>query len=83
MRFRMHRGSLDESMKTVIDVDGFNGLAAHIREKFIDFGPTFDDSQLKIKAYGGDDARIGWRDVHIVTIDGYGVVSFCEGPIPN
>lgn len=80
MRFRMHRGSLDESMKTTVNVDGRAGLAAHIREKFIDLGPIFEDHQLTVDPYNGDDDRIGWNDVHIVTIIGYGVVGFCEGP---
>lgn len=79
MRFRMHRGSLDESMKTVVNVDGRAGLAAHIREKFSDLGPIFEDHQLTIDPYSGDDDRICWKDVHIVTIIGYGVVGFCEG----
>jgi hypothetical protein len=75
IKFREHRGSLAESMKTVVEVDGRAGLLAHIRRLFSDFGPKFADEQLHITAYGDDD-RIDWQDIYIVTIDGYGVVGF-------
>jgi hypothetical protein len=41
----------------------------------------FKAEQVKVEPYYGDDRRIGWRNVHIITIDGYGVVGFCEGPV--
>lgn len=80
MKFRMHREYLTDSMKTATEVDGRAGLLTHIRNEFADIGPSFQDNQLWIKPYGGDDKRIGWKDVHIVIIEGYGPVGFCEGP---
>lgn len=78
----MHRELLVDSMKTAVDVNGREGLLAHIRKEFSDFWPVpdFADEKLHIKPYSGDDDRIGWKDVHIVTIDDYGVVGFCENP---
>lgn len=58
-------------------------LVAHVRAEFAAW-PTMDNfhfDQLRVSPYYGDDDRIGWRDVHIVTIDGYGVVGFTEGPV--
>ncbi len=81
MRYRPHRGGLAESVAETIDVDGLGGLIAHLRQYWRDW-PTvqFGDDQVKVAPYGGDDGRIGWKNVHIVTIDGHGVQGFCEGP---
>ena len=79
-RFRMHRGSLADSLETTVEVDDRSALLAHIRDSFKDFGPNFTDDQLRVEPYG-EDKRIDWKDHHIVTIDGYGVVGMCEGPM--
>lgn len=81
MKFRFHRGALADSMATMIEVDGRDGLLGAIRRAFEDYGPEFADDQLHVMPYCGDDQRIGWKNVHIVTIDDYGVVGFCEGPL--
>ncbi len=85
MKFRFHRGALDDSMETMIEVAPIDGsvragLLAAIRKEYAALGPDFADGQLRVAPYFGDDDRIGWKDVHIVSIDGYGVVGFCEGP---
>lgn len=79
MRFRSHRGGLGESLATTVDVADVKALAEHIRTTLPAWGFGKDVSNLEIEPYGGDDDRIGWKDVHIVTIDGWGVVGFCEG----
>lgn len=37
-----------------------------------EFGPPFDAEKVTIEPYGGDDDRIGWKDVHIVILGGWG-----------
>lgn len=82
MRYRPHRGGLAESAAETVELDGRSGLVKHLRQHWKDW-PTvaFSDSQVRVAPYGGDDDRIGWKDVHIVTIDGTGVQGFCEGPV--
>jgi hypothetical protein len=82
MRYRQHKGSLADSMATECEVDGRDGLIRQLRREFRNW-PTieFPDDAVRIEPYHCDDDRIGWKDVHIVTIDGYGVAGFCEGPL--
>jgi hypothetical protein len=66
MKFREHRGSLEESMKTIINVESLN-----------DIQKLFPDSKkIEIKKYCYDD-RINW-DTFIVT-DENGVLGFTNG----
>jgi hypothetical protein len=74
MRFRFHRGSLESSLETTIELEGRTALIEYLRQ-YIDF----NEANLMITPYGGDDYRIGWTDVHMVSIPGYGVIGFCEG----
>lgn len=82
MRYRPHKGSLADSVALTIEVDGRAGLIAHIREELAPYPEWdgFDGFTVRQQPYCGADDRIGWKNVHIVTIDGYGVVGFCEGP---
>ena len=87
VRYRPHKGSLADSMAEVVEFDGTRaGLIGVIRDELHEW-PTAEilldhpDAHLKVTPYYGDDDRIGWKDVHIVTLDGYGVLGFCEGPL--
>lgn len=82
MKFREHRGSLDESMETCVELDDRADLVAHMRRQLAHYYFEFEDAQLKVEPYAID-KRIGWLDTHIVTIDGYGVVGFTDGPAHN
>lgn len=79
MKFREHRGMLADSMETAVEVDGLEGLLRHLKARFAD-APYMCDYHLKAEPYGGDDDRIGWKNVHIV-MDGNGVVGFTDGPL--
>lgn len=81
MRFRPHRRLLTDSLAEAIDVDGRAGLLAHLMTDF-DYWPSMlvSDEKLRISWYCNEDERCGWKDVHIVTLAGYGIVGFCEGP---
>lgn len=74
MLFREHRGSLDETMETVVELDPtLEALIAHIGKLFMeeDLHPI---SKIEVKYYGYD-ARIGW-ETYIVTSKGWGVIGF-------
>lgn len=68
-------------MRDMVVVDGRDGLAKHLSDQPL--LPEIAPDDLKIEPYGGDDPRIGWKDVHIVTLPGFGVLGFCEGPAPS
>jgi hypothetical protein len=81
VKFREHRGGLSESMKTVVEVADHAALLEHIRRKFAEHWPTFPPvtaETVHIKPYCYDE-RIEWNS-HIVTLDGYGVLGFTDGP---
>ena len=78
MKFREHRGGLTESMATVVDVDGKTALIALMRDRLKPYNFTFEDADLTVEPYVFDE-RIGW-DTYIVSIKGYGVAGFTDGP---
>jgi len=82
MRFRQQRRTLDESMKTVIDLPNRQALIDWARAELKPWGVEFADEAVKVERYHGDDNRVTppWRDTHIVSIEGYGVLGFTEGP---
>lgn len=81
MRFKEHRGGLSESMTTVVEVANRAALLEHLRRLLSPYprSPPITDETVHVTRYGWDD-RIGW-DVHIVTLDGYGVLGFTDGPM--
>jgi hypothetical protein len=78
IRFRFHRGSLDASMETARTFASVDDAKQHIVQ---DLKPHIDVASDSIRArrYGKDgDPRIGWQDLFIITIDGYGVIGFAD-----
>jgi hypothetical protein len=85
IRFRFHRGSLADSMATerfIYDDLSFRKAV----EEFVRGGPCAGPPNLElierthVKPYGdGPDTRVGWERTYIVTVDGFGVVGFCDG----
>ena len=80
MKFREHKGHLADSMKTVVDVADRRALVALLQSLLQPYDFTFSDEDLKVEPYEFDD-RVNW-DTHIVTIEGYGVAGFTDGPSP-
>lgn len=76
MKFREHRGSLSDSMKTVREFEGIDGL----REIIGDIPLIPSDSEISVEPYCDKDDRIGWNDVHIVSTSD-GVLGFTDGPV--
>lgn len=72
--YRPHRGSLDEAMRSVIEVFSFDQLVRHMRREVhhmeniypADDLPTVDNTKLE---HMGLDERIGW-DTYLVTVNG-------------
>jgi len=80
MKFREHRGGLAEAMETVVEVEGMRGLVAHMQKLAEQWPsmPVINVNTVKVKPYGFD-SRINW-DTHLVTVEGYGVFGFTDGP---
>lgn len=77
MKFREHRGSLHESMETAIDIaDDGAPLAEHIAGLDLPGIGLVTADRLDIDPYSGDDARIGWRNMRLVSVMGWGPVGF-------
>lgn len=66
--FRLHRGSLEESMKTACEVNSFADINAIIAP----------DKVVSVEKYGHD-ARINW-DTYLVRTE-YGVAGMTNGPV--
>ena len=87
MRFREHRGGLEESLKTVVELADRAALVGHVRRLLEPFDFRGDiDAGLHIEPYAWFDKdkaiwdeRVHWH-TYIVTLENYGVVGFTDGP---
>lgn len=81
MKFREHRASLTESIETVVEIEPTLVAVTEAIVKSLRHFPAARVSQdrVRVEPYAFD-ARIGWN-THIVTLDGYGVLGFTDGPI--
>lgn len=65
IKFRFHRGSLEDSMKTVIEINTMVELVNAINKEFV-----YDIKETQITfSYASYDNRIGW-DTYYVCVDG-------------
>lgn len=74
MLFRQHKGSLAESMETLVKVDTLEDIIKV--SPFTEFGYILN---LNIEHYCYDD-RIDW-DTYIITDERYGVIGFTNGEV--
>ena len=71
MKFRLHRGGLEESMETMVELVGFAQLVAHCRAQYGDLVSDFPDDAFKTeKVMGALDERTGWEETHYVKVEG-------------
>lgn len=63
--YRSHKGFLNESMQTIVEVNSITELGNHILSQCGSFG---DKAVLEINHYGFDH-RIGWNN-HTVSVNG-------------
>ena len=82
MIFREHRGGLEESMATQVVLPSRHALLLHLRKLFLPYNIYVKDEKLHIREYnhGRGDSRIGWQELYIVTLDGYGVLGWTNAP---
>lgn len=77
MIFREHRGGLEESMATSVVLPSRHALLLHIRNLLWKYNFYLTDEALHIKKYTKDgDARIGWKELYIVTVSHFGVIGW-------
>lgn len=77
MKFREHRGTLDDSMMTCKEVKDFVALVKHLEKVWGEWSMPIEPSAIKVEYYCYD-SRIGWN-TYIVTLQGH-VVGFTNGP---
>lgn len=81
MKYRDHRGGLAESMETLQEFDTRADLITYLQKELATWGHKFEESAVKIEPYGdGKDDRIGWSNLHIVIVQGFGPVGFADIP---
>lgn len=74
IKFRLLRGTLADSMETVITIKSRGDLLRYL-EKILPFEIELELDQISVRPYGGDDRRNGWQN-HLVRIEGIGPVGF-------
>lgn len=81
MKFREHRGGLEDSMKTVREFNTEEEFTSFIGDLAArDVSDGSERVAVDIHYYGYD-ARIDW-DSYIVSVPGFGVIGFTNGMPP-
>lgn len=84
MRIREHRGSLDESLKTLaIIAPTKSALTKYINDQLDQFQIGIDESKVTVKFYAEDDRPSAFHMNNIRHVEGYGVFGFTDGPIQD
>lgn len=84
-RFRQHRELLEDSLETTFTFESIAGLEAHIRAVCAANGEPVGVVTAELYARpgeSGDDARIGWKSVHLVIRNGV-PFGWMEGPLAD
>lgn len=72
-------------MRTVVDLRDREALVDHCREVIRGMADPLaariSGANVHVSRHVPDE-RIGW-DTHVVTVDGFGVVGFTDGPVPE
>jgi hypothetical protein len=78
-KFRPHRGSLEEAMQEVVELETAQDLIDHLESQYEHLDASAPT--INVEPYGYDN-RIDW-DTHIVSIAGFGVVGFTDRVPPE
>lgn len=84
MKYRDHRGSLGDSMETLVEIDPTReALLAHLKTTWPFNNPRYPPLEgVTVERYHtGGDSRIGWSEVWIVFLPGFGVLGFTDGDL--
>jgi hypothetical protein len=76
IHFRCQRGSLEESLKTMVEIGSRGELVAHLRRALAPL--PVSNKSISVRYYGFDE-RIGWP-TYLVTVKGE-VAGFTDGKI--
>lgn len=63
LKYRDHRGGLDESMKTVQEVVSVQEIKNHLNRKFKSFGKEVEEVKFE---YAGFDERVDWDTYYVI-----------------
>jgi hypothetical protein len=80
MRMRENKPTIQESMATILEIEGREQLHRHIFDTLGEKGVVVTDEMIHVSHYGFDE-RIDW-DEHIIVVDRFGVFGFTDGPCP-
>lgn len=76
MKFREHRGSLDASMETIVELEPtVDALVNHLNATCSMFEFKAEDLRLK---FTGSDRRIAWNESWYVYFEGFGVIGMSD-----
>lgn len=79
-KYRDMRGGYTNSMLTMQVFESRDELVTYLQGIVDKFGAgVYDCTQITIRPYVKE-PHIGW-DTHIVSMDGYGVFGFTDGPV--
>jgi len=81
MRIRENRPTIQESMATMLNVEGREHLVQHISETLGKKGVMVTDEMIHVSHYGFDE-RIDW-DEYIIVVERFGVFGFTDAPCPD
>jgi hypothetical protein len=79
IKFRWHRGSLEESLRTSVNITSFDELFYLIQKNLSEVGIEVRKENIDISHYA-DDHRIP-ETTHIVTLKNYGVLGWTDGTV--
>lgn len=78
IKYRPHRGSLDDAMAGYHEFNSKRQLIRFLRNDlapFIEINPK----NIKIEKYfDHEDKRIGWKQTYIILYPHFGVIGFCD-----
>ena len=79
MRFREHRGSADEAMKTLIVLKDRDALVKHCQALLEPFAFHFEPEDLEVNLYYSfPDVNSRWEKTYVVTIKKCGAIGFTD-----
>lgn len=82
--YRPHRGSLNDAIRLIVEVNDFPQLVRHMRREVEHYYPKDElptEENTKLELYADDpDPRIGWDKTWIVLVKG-NAWGFTNGPL--
>lgn len=81
MQFREHRGTIAESIETIVTLKDRQALVDHCQTLLTPLSFRFEPDALTVTYYSDmPDTRVGWERTYIVIIEGHGVIGFSDSP---